>query len=346
MSKNGDTLNDSHAEVMCRRGFLRYLYEQIDRSIAKNDSIFSFNECTEKFEISENCSFHFFTTHAPCGDASIFHTDIDHSEPAVKRPKLETNINEDSVGECISMTVANFTGAKIIYKSTDVAPDLMIQSIGEIRTKPGRGEPTLSISCSDKIAKWNVLGMQGALIYSLLHKPIYLMSVTICNRKCCNAEATERAIWKRFEHKHNFTSESFAIIQPTIQMCTDISFKYEKCDDREPAPGSIVWSKVTKHPHQVAVNGKRLGVTKKKANTLCGRLFTSKIELFRCYVNILKNFNTNLDIFPKNTDFDNLQYSDAKNASIEYQKAWTDLKENYFRIWSIKPKELNAFHID
>lgn len=346
MSKNGDTLNDSHAEVMCRRGFLRYLYEQIDHSIAKRESIFSFNECTKTFKISEKCSFHFFTTHAPCGDASIYSTEIDHSEPEVKRAKIETNINEDSVGECISTTVTNFTGAKIIYKNTDVASDLMLQSIGEIRTKPGRGQPTLSISCSDKIAKWNVLGVQGALIYSLLRKPIYLMSVTICNRKFSNAEATERAIWKRFEDKHNFTSDLFAIIKPTIQICTDIPFKYEKCDKREPAPGSIVWSKVTKHPHQVAVNGKRLGVTKKKANSLSGRLLISKIELFRCYVNILRILNTNLGIFPKDIDLDNLQYSDAKNASIEYQRAWTDLKETYFRIWSTKPKGLNSFHID
>ncbi|MCI13842.1 tRNA-specific adenosine deaminase 1-like, partial [Trifolium medium] len=34
------------------------------------------------------------------------------------------------------------------------------KQIGTVQRKPGRGDTTLSVSCSDKIARWNVVGVQ------------------------------------------------------------------------------------------------------------------------------------------------------------------------------------------
>ena len=72
------------------------------------------------------------------------------------------------------------TGAKCVTTSKIQDPKekgISYHVTGVCRTKPGRGDPTKSMSCSDKIAKWNVLGIQGSLLSSLLDKPIYIKAI-------------------------------------------------------------------------------------------------------------------------------------------------------------------------
>lgn len=225
LSNKGDILNDSHAEIMARRGFLRYLMDEMNLK----STIFDYSETEKKFKLKNNFSFHFFTTHSPCGDASIFinSKSSDSDEPVAKRVKIE----EDE----------NMTGAKLIKTNEK---DLMSQNIGEIRTKPGRGIRTLSVSCSDKIARWNVLGIQGAILMSLLSEPIYLKSFTIGDGVLFNIEAMKRSLWKRF--KQIELKKPFLINRPEIQIADNKKlFKFLKNDELQPSPSSIVWCKVS-----------------------------------------------------------------------------------------------------
>lgn len=74
--------------------------------------------------------------------------------------------------------------------------------LGVLRTKPGRADSpsTSCMSCSDKIARWNVLGIQGALGSRLL-EPIYLTGVVIGEvppqMRETVREDCERAFWSR-----------------------------------------------------------------------------------------------------------------------------------------------------
>lgn len=54
----------------------------------------------------------------------------------------------------------------------------MILAQGTIPVSNECGDRLRIMSCSDKILKWNVLGIQGSLLATLL-EPIYLSSITI-----------------------------------------------------------------------------------------------------------------------------------------------------------------------
>lgn len=293
----------------------------------------------KKYELSTDVSYHLFTTHAPCGDASIFKftaTDDDANDQAPEPKRFKTEIVDDVMQDVGSVldNDNNFTGAKLIPTNFDVPLDLMSQNVGQLRTKPGRGVRTLSMSCSDKLARWNVLGLQGALLHSVLSAPIYLKSIALCGAQC-EVDALERAIWNRWPTVS--LPAHFQFANPIIRKCSkEIVFPHEKDQQKDPAPGSIVWCKVDERPLEVAVNGRKLGATKKQRDKRSGRLLISKIELFRKY----------LDIDTAVTSFDRSNsYVVAKKHSQAYLEAWLFLKEKYFLTWTVKTIDLLEFKV-
>lgn len=143
MSGNGDVLNDSHSEIICRRAFLVYLYSQIRRAYATENSIFM--SASDKYSLKSGVTFHFFSTHVPCGDAAIFPKQIEEdfgeclAVPDGKR-KADEDINDNKVLKVETIGDVHRTGGKCLPESEIQDPHLEgsgYHTLGAVRTKPG-----------------------------------------------------------------------------------------------------------------------------------------------------------------------------------------------------------------
>jgi tRNA-specific adenosine deaminase 1 len=152
----GNRLSDSHAEVLARRAFLRYLYNQIELTI-KNHQSDTFYLEGDTLKLND-VSFYFFSSQTPCGDCSIipkFKEEFDVLAGSCKQIKAKNNL-EIELEYGSEVIDVHRTGAKCVEseKRQDPKKDgVHYHCVGPLRTKPGRGDRTLSLSCSDKMAK-------------------------------------------------------------------------------------------------------------------------------------------------------------------------------------------------
>lgn len=179
MSEKGLVVNDCHAEVLCRRAFLFFLMREMAQFRSTGKSAYlEETEDSDKLQMKASIRLHLYVSQTPCGFASEY-AKKDGKREAVerfavkqrksKRMHLEAavedtgDLSEDHADEAEGM---HLSGAKFVDDNV------------RLSTKPGRGEPSRSYSCSDKICLWSLLGLQGAAL-SLLLRPVYLASIVI-----------------------------------------------------------------------------------------------------------------------------------------------------------------------
>lgn len=148
----GTRLSDSHAEILAKRAFQRYLYYQIELILNdKQSDVFFMKDGKIKLK---DVYFHFFSSQTPCGDCSIIPKIRESNDVETLSKKIKLDNNELDFG--LEITDIHRTGAKCLQhddKQDSFGSGIDYHVVGPLRTKPGRGDRTLSLSCSDKIAK-------------------------------------------------------------------------------------------------------------------------------------------------------------------------------------------------
>ena len=95
----------------------------------------------------------FYSSDPPCGDSAIFGQE---DEPPAKRQRAAGEASSSSSQPPpVHRTGARPAGAEAM--AAEAATGGNECALGLLRTKPGRGERTSCMSCSDKLAKWAVL---------------------------------------------------------------------------------------------------------------------------------------------------------------------------------------------
>ena len=176
VSSRDDVIRDSHAEILARRNFMRYLYAEMNDSVAggkmassgaavhyNDDNNFSVLEMNDGwFRKRDDVEIHLYVSSAPCGSASL---------------NLESSLN------CFPHATRKGTNVSSAHNTIDdekVPPGCVVLRGG---VREAIGNPKQTLSCSDKIAIWCARGVQGSILTaSFIKEPIVLSSVA-CSRK-------------------------------------------------------------------------------------------------------------------------------------------------------------------
>jgi len=321
MSVSGTSLNDCHAEIISRRCLMDFLYRQLEKVATANgeveeDSILIKTE-QGGYKLKEDVRFHLYINTAPCGDARIF------------------SPHEAQPGEGSDRHPNRKARGQLRTKIESGEGTIPVKSSESVQTWDGvlQGARLLTMSCSDKVCRWNVLGVQGSLLSYYLH-PIYLHSVVLGS--LFHPTHMFRALTGRIQSSLAPLPSPYKLHTPRLNLLSS-------AEVRQPgkAPNySVNWTKEKEGVEVVdAMKGKEQDSG--KASRLCKvAMFQRWLELAKC--DKLSRVEKVAKPVPS-------MYSEVKEGSKRFQDVkgllFKAFKDAELGNWVKKPMEQDEFEV-
>ena len=321
LTKEGNKVHDCHAEVLARRGLLRFLYSQLKEIKSGNHRSSIFKRNGECYALRNDVSFHLYISKPPCGDASVFGLHENHQN------RLRRGIAR--------VTPADGEGA--IHISWPPEED---KTFDQYTSREERAR-LHKMCCSAKIARWNVTGVQGALL-SLYIEPVYFSSITIGSH--FNEGHLRRAVYERVSKIEELRAP-YHVNNPDLYSVSDPDDTNEKSHKM-----SLNW--YLRLEQTVTGTGNRgeelIESQYGKPNShqmsrLCKR------ELYKCFTSLWNDFAPQvLKQQLPGEDIREQPYSKVKDLAETYQTAKTKVAEcfagmPYGSRWLKMPPEVDQF---
>ncbi|XP_024861970.1 adenosine deaminase domain-containing protein 1 isoform X2 [Kryptolebias marmoratus] len=196
VSSDGRIVHDSHAVVTARRSLMRYLYRHLLLFFNKNanlkeKSVFQRSSSSNLLSLKSGVSLHLYVNQLPKG-ASQIPTKLRLNPLSISAWQVN---NEIGLHLSVEGKVFSVFSSGLHHSASNM----------------------VSMSSTDKITQWQVLGYQGALLSHFI-EPIYVQSILVGDSCCCETRGMEISVSQRVEGITSQLPMFYCMLRPQISL--------------------------------------------------------------------------------------------------------------------------------